>query len=406
MKKIFYSIALCLFCAVSSATEIEPLANKYEARIIKEAQSEPDIAKRAQILCGALSDERAGAALIFNAANASAQNSDRENAARLFALAIEKMPNFYMARRNLAYVKFENADYKNALSEFAAALSLSSADAAKIYAAMGVCHANLGNFSEALTCFEMALVFSPNDLNLLKSKAKCLLETGADAPLEELVLELLKADCRDANLWRILARLNLKKGEKKSACAALEAMRALGIAENADCVLLADIYEGMGIFEEAADIYAASKIPPEKAYEIARHFALSNRPDEALKAAQSLDKNSWQYFEIRGIAALSKGENALEFFEKSHAQNPQNPFVCLKLADIHLSEKNLESARIFYAAAGDFKEQSLAGLANVEIAAGNFAEAQKILERLKNEFKRDDLNGVISKLKEAENGSK
>ncbi|MBO7521247.1 MAG: tetratricopeptide repeat protein, partial [Opitutales bacterium] len=384
MKKLFYSIALFMFCAAFEAladSNIEPIANKFEARIISGARAEPDAAKRAQILEEAISDERAGAALIFNAANAAMQNSDPEKAEKLYALSLEKMPNFYMARRNLAYIKFQKTDYKNALKEFAAALSLSSADAEKIYAAMGACHANLGNFSEALTCFEMALVFSPGDLSLLKSKAKCLFETGADAQLEELVLGLLKADSSDANLWRILARLNLKKGDKKSACAALETMRALSIAENADCVLLADIYADLKIYGAAADIYSASKIPPEKAYEIARHFALSNRPYDALKAAKSLDSDSWQSLEIKGIAALSKGENAMQFFEKSHAKNPQNAFVCLKLADIHLSEKNLESARIFYAAAGDFKEQSLAGLANVEIASGNFSKAEEILEK-------------------------
>ena len=106
-----------LFCALAGAAgaQIEPLANKFEARIIAEAEAQTDAAKRAQILDGALSDERAGAALIFNAANAAMQNSGPEKAARLYAMALEKMPNFYMARRNLAYINFEAQDYKKAL---------------------------------------------------------------------------------------------------------------------------------------------------------------------------------------------------------------------------------------------------------------------------------------------------
>ena len=407
MMKLFTTVFL-LFCALAGAAgaQIEPLANKFEARIIAEAEAQPDAAKRAQILDEALSDERAGAALIFNAANAAMQNSGPEKAARLYAMALEKMPNFYMARRNLAYINFEAQDYKKALEGFASALALSSADAPKIYAAMGVCHANLKNFSEALTCFEQALVFSPSDISLMKNKAKCLSEIGLDYPLKELVLELLEKDCKDANLWRILARLHIKNSELKEAAAAIEAMRSLGLAQEMDYALLGDIYANLNMPIPAAEAYSRAALPPDKAYKIARFFADLGMPEEAEKTAKSLEKDSWEYFEIMGIIAEKRGGGALEFFEKSHAKNPSNPRVCLKLADIYLARKMFESARTFYAAAGELKEQSLAGLANAEIAEGNFSKAAEILERLRTQFNRGDLDEIILKLKEAQNGSK
>lgn len=404
MKIFARLLFLAFFGAVFelNAAEIEPLANKFEAGVLKKAAGIEDLPQRAKVLFGALSDERAGAPLLFNAANVAVQISEKAKAKGLFLAAIEKMPSFYMARRNLAYLLLEENDFEGAIKEFGAALSLSNADSQKIYAALGYCHFSLENYPQALLCFENALLFAPKDLKLLKSRARCLSEIGDYARLENALNDILKISKTDAEIWRMLAFLRLKNGDKYGACAAVEAMKSLSLSQQKDSVLLGDIYIDLNMFSPALEAYSQAKIPEEKAYEIARFFALSNRTEEAEKIAPSLGADSWQYFEIMGIVSQAKGEGGKEFFEKSHAKNPLNPFVCLKLADIALSEGNLETARTFYAAAKNgYKKEALAGLANVEIASGNFSRAADLLESLKREFKTGDFDEFILKLRNA-----
>lgn len=403
--RIFAPLLFLLFFFAAfelNAAEIEPAANKFEAGVLKKAASIEDLSQRAQVIFDALNDERAGAPLLFNAANAAVQISEKSRAKELFLASIKKMPNFYMAHRNLAYLLLEENDFEGAIKEFGVALSLSNADFQKICQGLGYCHFSMGSYSQALLCFENALLFAPKDLKLLKSKARCLSEIGDYARLENTLNDILKISKTDADAWRMLAFLRLKNGDKYGACAAVEAMKSLSLSEEKDSVLLGDVYADLNMFSPAAAAYSSAKIPEEKAYEIARFFALSNHVEEAEKIALNIGKSSWRYFEIMGILSEAKGESAKEFFEKSHAKNPLNPFVCLKLADIALAEGNLESARTFYGAAkSKHKRQAVAGLANVAIASGDFSAAADLLEGLKREFKTDDFDEFILKLRNA-----
>lgn len=404
MKIIKYILLFAFSCFFYElhALEIEPRANKFEDRILKKVAEQKDVLSRAQILFEALNDERAGVSLIFNGANIAVQILDKAKAKELFMLAIKKMPSFYLAHRNLAYLYLEENDFENAQKEFSTALSLSKENARDIYSVLSYCHFSLKNYDVALTCVNNALIFAPNEMSLLKRKAQCLNELNDYTQLERTLTEILNREKGDVNIWRMIVSLHLKRNEKNKALVTLEGMKALSLLEHQDFILLGDIYLDFNMFCEASKAYENAKIEQEKAYKIARFFALSNKPNSAVKIAENLEKTSWQYFEIMGIVSQSNGENAKEFFEKSHAKNPLNAFVCLKLGDIYLSENKLESARTFYGfAKTKFKREAIVGLANVAIASEDFNLAINLLENLKAEFKTTDFDEIIFKLKNA-----
>ena len=93
MKIFARLLFLAFFGAVFelNAAEIEPLANKFEAGVLKKAAGIEDLPQRAKVLFGALSDERAGAPLLFNAANAAVQISEKAKAKGLFLAARERL---------------------------------------------------------------------------------------------------------------------------------------------------------------------------------------------------------------------------------------------------------------------------------------------------------------------------
>lgn len=200
----------------------------------------------------------------------------------------------------------------------------------------------------------------------------------------------------------MLCALDMDSGDMASACADLEAMSALGISEPRDAELLAGICASLGMFGRAAQLYSGLDMPAERAYEIARAFALSGAGAEAMEVARSgIPESSSRFWEVKGLAEKASGKTGREAFEKSLKLDPSNAASCAELAEIALSEGEFELARTLFASAGGGRsERSAVGIANAEIGMGNFAEAARILNAAASEFSRPDLASYASKLEE------
>ena len=396
MKKIFLTCLLALPLFVFAQRKLEPTVNAFEAKILERITNENDEPRKAQILADALRDERAGAALFFNAANMRAQNSDLENARELYQKAVKILPTFYLAYKNLAYLYYNANMHEQALESFGAAIALSAEDSKKTYSAYGFSLFELKRFDEALTAFETALMYDPKNENLLRAKARALYETGQHERLYKFAETLVRLHPKEPVYWRMLARIDANKEFFQSAAASLEAMRKLGIADQSDLELLGDVYLRLALYEKAAEIYAGLKISERKTYEAAKYLAHNNAVQPALRLASALDKNSAEYLEILAIT-----ENTKDAFEKAYAKNPANAYLAIRLGDFYLSEKRFESAKIFYRqGAKDFKYQSLLGLARTHIEEGDYDSAADCMEQISTQFNRDDLKSYIEKLRE------
>lgn len=400
MKIFLAAILLSLSVFSFAEIKIEPSASPFEIRVMEKVSGEDDAKKRLGILLEAASDKNAGVVIFFNAANACAVNSDPENAEFFYGKALAAMPSFYEARRNLAFLYYNNGRHAEALQSFAKAVSLSEIDSARIYRAYASSLMELKFFDEALTSLEKALMYAPDDASLLRSKAYCLRETGQAARLRKFCGELIRRNPKDAVYWRLLCKLDIEADDLHSAAANIQAMRKLNLADSSDMVLLGDIYSSLELYKHAANAYANQNMDPDKAYRIAKFFAVSGAHDEARVVAKNLDEESAGYWEVEAIALISQNRDPKVAFEKSYAKNPANDFVALKLGDIALKEKRTEAAKTFYTQA--IRNNPVAarwGLACAHIEAGDYSLAADTLEKLPDEVKRKDLNAYISALR-------
>lgn len=404
MRVLFAAFAVfaAFSAAGASAAKTEPSASAYETGAVEKAAGIADARGRAEFLEGACSDGRASAALFFNCANAFAQAGDHARAELYYKKAVGVLGTFYLARRNLAYSLFNRGEWDAACAEFARALALSGADSPGIFRALAKCHMESGRHSQALACIESAMALSAPDEELLRAQAVCLRETGQKGRLRALCGELLAMNPRGREYWRMLCALDMDSGDMASACADLEAMSALGISEPRDAELLAGICASLGMFGRAAQLYSGLDMPPERAYEIARAFALSGAGAEVMEVARSgIPESSSRFWEVKGLAEKASGKTGREAFEKSLKLDPSNAASCAELAEIALSEGEFELARTLFASAGGGRsERSAVGIANAEIGMGNFAEAARILNAAASEFSRPELASYASKLEE------
>ena len=130
MRTIFYAILfVCPCLAVLGQNALEspfgniPTITKRESAILKKASAQSD--ESIKILSEAAGEKNCSAAIPFTLGNFLYRSGNFEAAAAAYSSALEKMPNFFAARKNLAYSLDRIGKEKQARENFAKALALS-----------------------------------------------------------------------------------------------------------------------------------------------------------------------------------------------------------------------------------------------------------------------------------------
>lgn len=396
--KIFFALLPCL--ALAEVRELEPKLNKFEAGIIKDASAEKDAVARAKIFEQALESDSASAGLFFNAANAFANLENYDKAKRYYDKALEILPSFYLARRNLAYIYFNQKNWIAACENFSKSLELSQEEAKKILPAISQCHFELGRYAEALTSVENALALqSADDENLLKLKALCLRELKDSAKLRDTCTKLISISPRNSLYWRLLAGLNIDQKNYDEAISILEAMRNLKIAEPKDNELLADLYMQQSMFKKACELYLKMPLDSGKAYKIGLVLAYRGMGSEASNFLQNLSKDSAEYWELLATIKIQSSQDARAELEKAYAKNPLNQRIAIMLADAMLENKDFEQAELLYKnSANDYPLESALGLAKILTLKGKYADAASLLRDCAQKLNKPELLKYAEKL--------
>lgn len=408
MKKLI-SIFFALIFAASAFAEVqlEPLANQFEAKAIESAKSQKNLDAQLEVLIQASKDSQASSALFFNLANLYAIKKDYKSACLYFEKSLAILPTFYQAKYNLALSQFAQNDFEKSLKTWGEVLSISQKDSQKIFRFLGICHFKLSNFSSALASIENALIFNPEDIELLRLKAVCLQNLSRTKELAIFLEELIKKNPKDAYFWRMKARLNYSQGDFKNAAVDAETLVLLNSATPQDFELLTYAYLNLKMYEKASIYAKNANLPDKVSYEIAKSLSLSGNLDFAQKFLENIDKNTAFYWEVLGIIEKSSGKNFAESFDKSYKLDPTNDYVALELAGYYLNCKKFERAKLMYESAKNHNVVlSKIGLGNVEIAQGNFKKASEIFMSLYKDTKNDNFLDFAKKLETLKDDAK
>ena len=263
MKKIFpifllVSLVLPL-CAEPVPFGASPTLSRGEYEAVKAASEQTDTAKALEILLDASRGKNAGAGLWFNLGNAQMRSGDRAAAVRSYAKAVELMPSFFAARRNLAFALSEQGRDSEAAEQMRSALALSGGSDAQILLWFASKSSRSADYAAALNFCNQALLYAPENSDAQFAKASLLCQTGSFDEAERLASKLADGGKSGAKAIRLVGVCRAKRGDFSGAAAAFEILKKSKAATEADLAFLGDAYFRCALYAKAAENYAVAK---------------------------------------------------------------------------------------------------------------------------------------------------
>lgn len=198
------------------------------------------------------------------------QAGDTRSAEREFNAVLKARPDFYPAEAGLGYTGLAKKDAAGALSHFDKALAR-NARYAPALAGKGEALLALGRTGPALEAFQGAIeadasltplrsrvdVLKFREVQRYVESARKAAESGKSEDARNAYLAAIAASPSSAFLYRELAGVELKSGDRQSALVHAEQAVALDPSDARALMLIAEIREASGEWAKAADAYAA-----------------------------------------------------------------------------------------------------------------------------------------------------
>ena len=406
MRTIFYAILfVCPCLAVLGQNALEspfgniPTITKRESAILKKASAQSD--ESIKILSEAAGEKNCSAAIPFTLGNFLYRSGNFEAA---YSSALEKMPNFFAARKNLAYSLDRIGKEKQARENFAKALALSGNSDVDILLWLAAYAARRSDYSAALSCVEQALIQVPERLDALYAKAFYLFNLDMYSQAAKICEDILNKKFPDAATLKLLGKCRAKLQDAAGAIAAFSMVPESDADRKKTQIICADILFSKQAYFEAAKIYE-SEGDRERLLETSKALAYSGEPEKSLKLLSKLPESP-EKSRIRAVAnmALGKKDEAKKDFLECIKAAPDDPLACFELAKIFFSEGDFNAAKIYYERAG--KDESCAvaakiGLMSVAVKTGDIDSAISMARALYIQTRREDIGEYLQYLKNA-----
>ena len=409
MRTIFYAILfVCPCLAVLGQNALEspfgniPTITKRESAILKKASAQSD--ESIKILSEAAGEKNCSAAIPFTLGNFLYRSGNFEAAAAAYSSALEKMPNFFAARKNLAYSLDRIGKEKQARENFAKALALSGNSDVDILLWLAAYAARRSDYSAALSCVEQALIQVPERLDALYAKAFYLFNLDMYSQAAKICEDILNKKFPDAATLKLLGKCRAKLQDAAGAIAAFSMVPESDADRKKTQIICADILFSKQAYFEAAKIYE-SEGDRERLLETSKALAYSGEPEKSLKLLSKLPESP-EKSRIRAVAnmALGKKDEAKKDFLECIKAAPDDPLARFELAKIFFSEGDFNAAKIYYERAG--KDESCAvaakiGLMSVAVKTGDIDSAISMARALYIQTRREDIGEYLQYLKNA-----
>ena len=409
MRTIFYAILfVCPCLAVLGQNALEspfgniPTITKRESAILKKTSAQSD--ESIKILSEAAGEKNCSAAIPFTLGNFLYRSGNFEAAAAAYSSALEKMPNFFAARKNLAYSLDRIGKEKQARENFAKALALSGNSDVDILLWLAAYAARRSDYSAALSCVEQALIQVPERLDALYAKAFYLFNLDMYSQAAKICEDILNKKFPDAATLKLLGKCRAKLQDAAGAIAAFSMVPESDADRKKTQIICADILFSKQAYFEAAKIYE-SEGDRERLLEASKALAYSGEPEKSLKLLSKLPESP-EKSRIRAVAnmTLGKKDEAKKDFLECIKAAPDDPLACFELAKIYFSEGDFNAAKIYYERAGKDESCTVAakiGLMSVAVKTGDIDSAISMARALYIQTRREDIGEYLQYLKNA-----
>lgn len=240
-------------------------------------------------------------ALTFNLANLHFEEGDLEKAIVGYRKAIDEMPSFRRAQRNLAVALVRKDELDDAMPHLLEAIRLGDADGAT-YGLLGYCRLQRGEWASALQAYRLAQLSEPDTVDWLAGIAQCLQNLDAREEAAALLDEVVRKRPKESSYAVLRAIILLDLDRQTDAVETLELPYRLGTLSADAKLLLADLHLRGGRTAAARERMRAA-FPEDQA-------TLPDVSRIASLAASALQLGDWEIArEVLALATPRDGES-------------------------------------------------------------------------------------------------
>ena len=246
-------------------------------------------------------------ALTFNLANLQFEEGELDAAIASYRKAVDAMPSFRRAQRNLAMALVRKNELDGAMPHLLEAIRLGDADGAT-FGMLGFIRLQRGEWASALQAYRLAQLSEPDVVDWLAGIAQCLQNLDAREEAAALLDEVVRKRPREASYAVLRASVLLDLDRRTEAVETLELPHRLGTLPPDARLMLADLHLRDGRTEAARSRMRAA-FPPAIAPdpENTEETEPPPRPDTsrvASLAASALQLRDWEFArEVLNLAA-------------------------------------------------------------------------------------------------------
>ena len=383
---------------------IEPTVTTEERGLLVSIQPMMAAGKREEALAKLTSSEfiKSSAAIAFNAGNIQFELGNLEDAEKHYTEALNILPSFRRAYRNLGFVFARQENWEKALPALEQAIGLGDQDAATLgQFAYGRMHQE--QYASALQAFRLARLTQPDVIEWKAGAAQCLVHLKRDEEALALLEEVIKARPDDTSYYLLQASLFISMDRQDDAIANLDLVRRMGEgkldAENH--LLLANLHLRAGSSQLARPVMMKALAMEKKApftavinvlefTTMTRDWVLARDFAQSIEKAYpdiSNDKLKHKQTYLSAIIDIDSGENparGAEALDQLIQRDPLDGSSLILLARYRAGEQRYQEAAMLLEQAGrveGHEYQSRVELAKILVATRRYADAVTELDQ-------------------------
>jgi tetratricopeptide (TPR) repeat protein len=356
------------------------------------------------------------ALLDYTLATLAFKQDDLPAAAKHFEAATAKYPNFLRAHRNLGFVLAREGKFAEAIPHLTRAIELGGADG-NTYGTLGFCYVSEERHLPAVTAYQQAILFAPENLEWKLGLVKSQIATANYQPALELLDEMIAKNPTRESLWALQAGVFLQIEQPAKAAVNFEVLRKFGKANAKDLMLLGDIYMtqeakelALGAYLEAVEkdggqnltraLRAADILASRGAWDEARALFKKVR-DTAGSTLAADDELKLLKLESKVAAATGSGDDAIKTLEQIIARNPLDGEALILAGEYYARHEQAEKAAYRYETAAKisgFEAEAWVKHAQLMVAAQKYQPALELLRKAQKLKPRDNVQRYLEKV--------
>lgn len=343
--------------------------------------------------------------------------SEYEKAKQAFHSAIEQLPDFIRAHKNLAVIYIKQKNYQTARKHLIKTITLGEGDA-QLFGYLAYINLQLSTPWSAIAGYKQALLLEPENAQWQQGLLYSLISAKNNHSAKAMLNEMLQKTPNDQRLWLQRSRISLDDNSPLDALTSMEMALRLGNNEADNLIATAQLHLNHGSVSRAAELMALLLTQWQN-----NSLQLNDKNNEQFDAIESViawliyDKH-WPEAKLllnhankyaKSISSLQQSQlkihqaslpgnsikNITQLYEQAITLAPTNGHALMALAEHYQQQNDYTQAQLLFvraASLNEFSERAYIGHAQVYIEQKNYSQAATLLRKaLKLNPTRQDL---------------